>query len=221
MDIRDNLKNNKVFDIYRIINKLKQKRKIFVSEADMQLELAWLIKQEYPQAKVRMEYCPSFDFSMHIDILVIYNEKWIPIELKYKTKGCKKEFDGEIYNLKNHGAKDVNCYLYLKDLQRIERIRNNVPIFSEGYTIFITNELSYSKRPRKEDCFYKQFSLENGITKSGKLDWHKNTSEGTKKNCEKPIVLEDEYTINWKNYSEIDKSSTGKFIMLINKTKGN
>ena len=68
------------------MQKLKEKRTIFVSEADFQLELAWIIKDEYPNAKVRLEYCPAFDLSMHIDILVIIDRKWIPIELKYKTK---------------------------------------------------------------------------------------------------------------------------------------
>ena len=68
------------------MQKLKEKRTIFVSEADFQLELAWIIKDEYPNAKVRLEYSPAFDLSMHIDILVIIDRKWIPIELKYKTK---------------------------------------------------------------------------------------------------------------------------------------
>ena len=96
-----------MFDIYKIIGKLKNKRQIFTSEADFQLELAWIIKEEYPNTKVRLEYCPSFDLNMHIDILVIYDNKWIPIELKYKTKCCNKLINGEIFNLKNHGAKDV------------------------------------------------------------------------------------------------------------------
>ena len=52
--------------------------------------MAWIIKEEYPNAKVRLEYCPSFDLSMHIDILVIIDSKWIHIELKYKTKECIK-----------------------------------------------------------------------------------------------------------------------------------
>ena len=56
----------KQFDIELIMSKLKEKRKIFVSEADFQLEMAWIIKDEYPDAKVRLEYCPSFDLNMHI-----------------------------------------------------------------------------------------------------------------------------------------------------------
>ena len=78
------------FNIELIISKLKEKRKIFVSEADFQLEMAWIIKEQYPNAKVRLEYCPTFDFSMHIDILVIIDNRWIPIELKYKTMVCNK-----------------------------------------------------------------------------------------------------------------------------------
>ncbi len=37
--------------------KLKSKREIFVSEADFQLELAWIIKKQYQDALVRLEFC--------------------------------------------------------------------------------------------------------------------------------------------------------------------
>lgn len=200
-----------------VIAKLKAKRKVFVSEADLQLEMAWIIKEEYPYAKVRLEYCPEFDLSMHIDILVMFNDKWIPIELKYKTKGCCKNVDNEIYNLKNHSAKDVNCYLYLKDIQRIEKIRQNAPEFVEGYTVFVTNDLSYAKPPKKPDCVYKQFSLENNIIKNGVLNWSEKASKGTKKNCEIPICLQGDYVMSWKTYSKLDDTNTGQFIYLINK----
>ena len=86
-----------ILDMGLIVDKLKERRKIFVSEADFQLELAWTIKENYPNAKIRLEYCPTFDLNMHIDILVIMNNKWYPIELKYKTKGCKKIIDDEIF----------------------------------------------------------------------------------------------------------------------------
>ena len=36
----------KLIDIELIIQKLKKKRTIFVSEADLQLELAWIIREE-------------------------------------------------------------------------------------------------------------------------------------------------------------------------------
>lgn len=210
------MKDSNKFDIYKIIEKLRVKRPIFVSEADFQLELAWIIKEEYPNSIVRLEYCPEFDYNMHIDILVIMNNRWIPIELKYKTKDCIKEISNEKFNLKKHGAKDINCYLYLKDIQRIEKIKDNVDFFEKGYTILITNEISYTKVPMKKNCFYKEFSLEEGIIKNGKLDWHKDTGVGTKKNVEKPIELKGKYRMEWNNYSIIDNSNSGTFKILIN-----
>lgn len=205
------------FNIYRIIDKLKIKRPIFTSEADLQLELAWVIKEEYPNAKVRMEYCPAFDPNMHIDILVKINGKWIPIELKYKTKRYQKIIDNEIYNLRTHGAKDQNCYLYLKDIERIEKIKENANCFQEGYTIFVTNELSYLKKPNSDNVVYYQFSLEDGIIKNGELDWNEKTGEGTKRNYGKSIVLKNQYKIIWQDYSKIDESKAGMFKILINK----
>lgn len=205
------------FHLAPVIAALRQKRPIFVSEADFQLELAWTIKEQYPEAKVRLEYCPDFAPNVHLDILVIIDGRWIPIELKYKTKGCRKVVDDEVFNLKNHGANDVNCYLYLKDLQRIESTRDQAPEFLEGYTIFITNDLSYAKKPLKADCIYRQFSLEDGITKTGLLDWSASAGEGTKKNCDKPIVLRDEYPLQWREYSRLDDTKTGIFIYLVNK----
>ncbi len=205
-----------MIDIRNCINELQNKRPLFVSEADFQLELAWTIKDKYPSAKVRCEYTPSFNSNMHIDILVILDGMWIPIELKYKTKGCNKEFDGDTYNLKNHGAKDVNCYLYLKDIQRIEEVRANVPAFEEGYTVFITNEESYLKRPQKQDCVYKDFSLAEGEIKKGKMDWAEGTGAGTKKGVEDPIILSSEYRVHWEKYSKIDDTNTGTFWYLAN-----
>lgn len=207
-----------VFDIYKLIKDLSKKRPLFVSEADFQLELAWLIKAYYPTTKVRLEYCPSFNSAMHIDILVIADGQWIPIELKYKTKGCEKIVDDEYYNLKNHSAKDVNCYAYLNDIQRIETIKESAPCFKEGYAILLTNEMSYIKAPTSKSVNYYDFSLHENSTKHGRLDWGENTGEGTKgKSYVSPILLNGEYKMTWKDYSEIDKSSSGTFKVLINK----
>lgn len=205
------------FDILKVVEYLKNKRKIFISEADFQFEMAWAIKELYPEAKVRLEYCPEFEPSMHIDILVIIDSKWIPIELKYKTKKCFKTIDNEAFILKEHSAKDVNCYLYLKDLQRIEHIKENAPFFEKGYGVFLTNERSYLKEPNKPNCVYKEFSLANGIVKSGIMQWSETASLGTKKGNERPIHLKGTYKIQWNTYSELDESNSGKFFVLINK----
>lgn len=206
------------FNVDKLMKELSNKRKLFVSEADFQLELAWLIKELYPHAVVRMEYCPQFDPAMHIDILVMIEGRWFPIELKYKTKGCKKQVDGELYQLKNHSAKDVNCYAYLKDIQRIETIKKNVSFFQEGYVILITNELSYTKAPAFKDVNYYEFSIHEGAVKSGGMDWGERTGDGSKgRNCKNPIVLNGKYEMNWDTYSVVDSSNTGVFKMLMTK----
>lgn len=207
-----------------IIEKLQGKRQIFCSEADFQLEMALVIKEMYPNAKVRLEYVPTFDDKMRIDILVFISNEWIPIELKYKTKNSKKEemidkITQEVFNLKNQGAKDIGCYLYLKDIMRIESIKeqekNN---FKEGYAVFLTNDKTYLKSPQNNDCVYKEFSLQHGITKHGELKWAEHTGAGTKKGIEDPIILKGSYKMEWKEFSKVNEErSDGTFYYLVTK----
>lgn len=204
-------------DIYKAIQLLAETRRVFTSEADFQLELAWQLKALYPDAQVRMEYCPPFDKDMHIDILVIKGGKWIPIELKYKTRKCVLKDGEEQFALKDHSAKDVNCYLYLFDIHRIERIKKACPQFVEGYTVMLTNELSYSRPPMRSTCNYADFSLQEGAIKRGTMNWGKHTGPGTMRGCEAPIVLSGEYPITWNIYSKVDESVAGTFIVLVNR----
>ena len=136
-------------DIHEIIRQLSIWRPIFHSEADFQFSLAWMIKEQYPNCDIRLEFVPDFNTNLHLDILVILDGKWIPIELKYTTKKCIKTINGEVYVLKEQGAKDQGCYNYLKDIMRIEEFRDKSDKFIEGYTIKITSEISYLKPPTK------------------------------------------------------------------------
>ena len=77
-------------DIDEIMNQLSKWRPIFHSEADFQFSLAWIIKEEYPNCDIILEFVPEFNPSLHLDILVIVDGKWIPIELKYTTKNVLK-----------------------------------------------------------------------------------------------------------------------------------
>lgn len=86
-------------DIYEIIRQLSIWRPIFHSEADFQFSLAWLIKKKYPECEIRLEFVPSFNPNLHLDILVILDGKWIPIELKYTTKKCIITINEEIRKL--------------------------------------------------------------------------------------------------------------------------
>ena len=138
-----------ILDIDKIMYQLSRWRPIFHSEADFQFSLAWMIKEQYPNCDIRLEFVPEFNPNLHLDILVILDGKWIPIELKYTTKKCIKTINDEVYMLKEQGAKDQGCYNYLKDIMRIEEFRDKSNKFIEGYTIKITSEISYLKPPTK------------------------------------------------------------------------
>ena len=213
------------FDIKKVIEEL-QNKKLFTSEAQMQLEMAMIIKGSPGVKNVIPEYVPKFDSKMHIDLLVITNDnKWIPIELKYKKKELKfiDEDTKCLYSLTNQGARDYGCYDYLKDIQRIESIRKeNKTDFQEGYTIFITNDKGYQKA-KDDKVNYIAFALLDKTTKKGELSWREGSCELTKSKST-PIKLDDEYQINWEKFSAIDFDEKEKrfpnareFFVLINK----
>ena len=212
-------------DMTEVIKTLQGKRQIFCSEADFQLEMAWVIKEMYRDAEVRLEYVPTFDDKMHIDIIVFISNEWIPIELKYKTKNSKKgaledKKTQEVFNLKNQGAKDIGCYLYLKDIMRIESIKQEVKNnFEEGYAVFLTNDKTYLESPQNNDCVYKEFSLQHGITKHGELKWAEHAGDWTKKGgIEDPIILKGIYKMEWKEFSNVNEErSDGTFYYLVTK----
>ncbi|MCR5430421.1 MAG: hypothetical protein K6E58_04240 [Eubacterium sp.] len=192
------------FDLEKVLRELRKKRKAFVSEADFQLALAWQIKQMYKdEVEVRCEYPLESDSSIHIDIVVIKKNKWIPIELKYKTKECNID-DNDKFHLKNHGAKDVGCYDYLKDISRIEKISKRKE-FWKGYTVLLTNDLSYLKKPKKEKAYYRNFSLENKKKLHRYLRWDGNTSDETV-NARPNFNLSKYYSCHWKKYTDVNTS---------------
>ena len=204
-------------DINAAIAELQKKRKVFCSEADFQLELAWVLKEQNPDYQVRLEYVPSFNKKMHIDIVLMKENEFIPIELKYKTKYCEIDFESEHYSLANHGAQDVGKYLYLKDIERIENIREKAQNFTEGYSIFITNDPRYIDE--KQNTYDAQFSLTGN--KTGSLDWGSGVGNWSKKYP--PILLKSTYKFQWGNYSIIEtkQKNTNKFYILASKIARN
>ncbi len=211
------------FVITEVIDKLKKRRSVFCSEADFQLEFAWTIKELYKDKdiSVRLEYCPcSKDGKitdhgrlMHVDIVVFFGKDRIPIELKYKTKGAEvTDAQGETFVLANHSAKSDNCYWYLKDIKRIETLRDEMEGFAKGYAIMLTNDESYQKSPRK-NCAYKDFAIDKG-PKQGKLEW--NTPDGTSLDKES-IELKSVYPICWEEYSKVSGKTFWYLVSTIEK----
>lgn len=193
-----------LLDIQTAINNLKQKHKIFHSEADFQFSMAWELQQILPDAKVRLEYCPPFAREMHIDIYVIDENRTYPIELKYKTKTIETIVDNEYFNLKNHGAQDLGRYDFLYDICRIERMKKLDKQFRQGFAIILTNDSAYWKPPASNNTVDVSFRIHEGRLASGNLNWTKNAGVGTIKGRDS-FELQNEYEIKWHSFSRIEE----------------
>ena len=189
------------FSITKALEALKQKRKIFFSEADFQFALAWTIKELFPHVEVRLEWIPvDYNPNIYIDIVVFENGNLIPIELKYKTKKTDKVVGGERFVLKNQSATDLGRYDFLKDIQRIEFIKQHFKSFKEGYAVLLTNDPNYLVAP-SVNASYGAFSIADGDIKTGALRW----AEGSKSiKGREGIDLLGSYPMKWSEYSRID-----------------
>lgn len=201
-------------DIAIPLLKLKNKRKVFHSEADFQFALAWELQLQYPDATVRLEYPPPNDPTKYIDIFVRLGSDVYPIELKYKTKLFSAVVGGEQYFLKSHGAQDVGKYDFVKDICRVEAFREHVSGYREGYAIWLTNDPSYWNKPKNDTAGYSEFSVHNGAVKEGTMSWGVSMNEGSTKGREKPLALSGCYRIDWHDYSRVD-AKNGVFMYAI------
>ncbi|KAF0194460.1 MAG: hypothetical protein FD169_1781 [Bacillota bacterium] len=189
--------------------RLKNKRKVFHSEADFQFALAWELQLQYPDALVRLEYPPPHDPTKYVDILVRLGDDVYPIELKYKTKLFSEVVGGEPYTLKNHGAQDIGKYDFVKDICRVEAFREYVSGCSEGYAVWLTNDPYYWNKPKNDTAGYLAFSVHHGAIKEGTMSWGFSMGEGTTKGRDNALVLSGRYIIDWHDYSQIDAKNGG------------
>lgn len=150
-------------NITEIMEKLAARRPIFHSEADFQFELAWEIKLAIPNAKIRMEvpfYEIPPDKNMHIDIMVIINEKKIGIELKYKKKASILNHEGEKFSLKS--TKQTNSRKsFRRDADRLSKLYEKNEI-QEWYTILLHNREAYSHKNTSYGIYGFKYEMEKG-----------------------------------------------------------
>ena len=222
------------------ILKLQKERGIFHSEDDLKLSLGFIIKELYPELEIRLEkpininmidiYGNESIVRAPIDIIVSdKNGKTIPIELKYKTKKLKTEFNGESYSLTNHGATDIGRYSFRKDIYRIEKYLSNNENSDFGFVFILTNEDNYvNNNVGEKETFDKNFSChQNGKFEKEFLGWNYSKIDPTKyekkenswyyKNKNKKhwtftgdktykLELKNEYGIDWQYYSTFEKA---------------
>lgn len=201
-------------NIPELLLELAKRRPVFHSEADLQHELAWQLREQDKSLQVFLEYPLKKGSSAAIDILIRKGSHQMALELKYlcwrfdHTMG-----DGVEFFLKSQGAQNIRCYDVWKDVERMEQFIAAHSGASAGVLV-LTNDSKYWKGPKRDNTSAAAFSLREG-RKVGpsELDWAAHTGPDTKKGREAAIELGGKYSINWQGYSHI-KIPEGNFRFL-------
>lgn len=196
-------------DIKDILRSLSSTRELFHSEADLQFTFSWMLNLKYPDAEIRLERpIQTLEGKYYLDLLVHYENEKIGFEFKYKTKKLSFNHNDEQYDLTDHAATNLGRYDFLKDIQRLENLKEE-GLINKGYAIFLTNDSAYWNNYRDSNRMGPAFYIEEGAIKSGEMDWaRENYPEEDQlirsitKGRNKKINLNSSYQIEWVNFSE-------------------
>lgn len=218
-------------DIIRFIT--EEEQNLFFNERDLQMHLAlFLLKSSNNYDDVEVEYYVpisknnndstsnkyNWDSEIRLDIVVVKNKEFIPIELKYRTRSIHNSyvlsrFNQRVQNidiLKNQSAQNLGCYNFWKDVRRIEFIkqeyRKNV---KGGIAIFLTNDSSYWKENIKKDVAYYNFRLSEQNTTKNKT-WTKDIAD-TNKKTHPDFTLNHTYNPKWIDKKDFKDCTDEKF----------
>ena len=189
---------------------LESREEKFFNERDLQMHLALYLERSNKYDKVEVEYyvpkselLPEYmwDSEMKIDIVVRKDGKFVPIELKYKTKAIDGDQDIERFGeqicnvniIKNQAAQNISKYDFWKDVRRIEILKSKFRNIEGGICLFLTNDQSYQKEPNNSaKC--KSFSMSQGLHHRDK-SWQ---GKQEKEIASRPnFKVEKEYAIKW------------------------
>lgn len=191
-------------DIHGLMGGLAAKRPVFHSEADFQFALAWQIR-EAKGLDVRLEFRPSAAKRMYLDIWV--PEIGTPLELKYRTRKLDMKCGGDAFALLNQGARDLGRYHFLRDVERLEHMPEDLPCANGGIAVLLTNDRSYWL-PSREATIDTDFHIHEGrqLPPKVELSWAPGAKTGEGK---PPIVLRRPYRLKWRYYGRpIDESAS-------------
>lgn len=204
-----------MLEIRSIMDGLAERRPVFHSEADFQHALAWEIHQRRPDLNLRLEYRPpGSEGRMYVDIWGVTGAQSYAIELKYKTERAIVDVQGERFELLNHSAEDVNRYLFIKDLCRLEEVVSTVP-GSTGYAVLLTNVGGYWTARQPRQTIDSAFRIHHGRELTGTLSWGEAAGSGTTRGVEGPLGLTGACTMDWRDYSRVGDGAAGTFRYLL------
>ena len=160
MDEKYKFMRNQVIE--NIKEALDSREEFFTREQEIQIYLANHLNRQNIFENVYLEYhIPSNALShypwkdsnnIYIDIVVFAAEKYYPIEIKYKT--VSQTVPLKLFGtqspviLGHHGAQNIGCYDFWKDIKRLELFEENFEDVEQGIMLFVTNDASYLQPPR-------------------------------------------------------------------------
>ncbi len=190
---------------------LKSNQELLFNERDLQMHLAlWLKASKNRYDDVDIEYyVPNselqgygdlWDNELRIDIVVRKETEYVPIELKYKTKGVNRQISRfgiklskEVLVVKNQGAQNLGMYGFWKDVKRIELLRRRFDNIHNGLVVFVTNDEMYVKGSKESSDNY-LMNISEGTHSIHKY-WQKRESKLAESN---PYFdVETNYSIHW------------------------
>ncbi|MBO8433420.1 MAG: hypothetical protein IAB08_09045 [Bacteroidetes bacterium] len=198
-----------------VCNFLRENEKLLFNERDLQMNLAVYLKEQKHYDRVEVEYylptemLPEYkklvtrNERLYLDIVVAKEGKYLPIELKYKTKevAVAMERFGEPFSeagegaagaLKSHGAQDLGRYDFWKDVKRLELVKSRFGNVAGGLAVFLTNDTTYKAKPKG---LIENFSMAEGEP----LPMEKHWSDATRPTAEgRPdFEVSKEYELRW------------------------
>lgn len=185
--------------IARVLTKLSEnpERRVFHSEADFQFQLAWGLKEQ-EGFDVILEYSENISNNERnrVDIVIVKNNKYIPIELKYFTKPHNN------YKQLKQQNDTWRTYDYFEDLMRVESFVNTRDNSDEGYTIVLSNYNFFWQGNVKENVNYYDYRiLHNREIKPRDYKWADSEAKSVKgTRREKKIKIKGNYKFKWDTF---------------------
>ena len=199
-------------ELQKQLEELADNEGLYLNEAQFQFELAGKLRDYFAiqnrECHIYLEY-PSTQKDntgrrQYYDIVIQENNAYCVIELKYKTKKGKINYDGIVVELKYHAAQPLAKFDFLKDVSRIENFEKDTDKKLDcGFVIMLTNDKSYWERDSK-DGLAQEFSLMDGTTIcKGCKKWRPDTKTSSVGESRKDgLKLQKDYEVVWKPYCE-------------------
>jgi hypothetical protein len=182
----------------------------FTREQDIQIYLAKYLSDTNEFDRISIEYhipfhmLPQYPWvdsnNIYIDLVVEKNNLFYPIEIKYKT--TTQSLPLNIFGtegcvvLGHHGAQNIGCYDFWKDIRRLELYEQNFANVERGIMLFVSNDESYIQPPLNVNTGYAQFSIHEGkVVNSGEmLNWNRVLTISANR---PPITFNNTYNLTW------------------------